>query len=143
MGLRKVPNDAVLNDWAQYLVDAADAGADVAGGWAPHRSSCVQWGACAEGNDRQYYYKSADNGLYDLYYFPDQEDAHEFACGSLRTTTQLFGRWKSMVHGAATARAASLTSDRVKAFRARVLNALQAEEDKLLDLLSQFGLFEA
>ena len=142
-GTTRVPDDTVLNDWAQYLVDAANAGAEPAGGWAPHRSSCVQWGDCAEGTDRQYYYKSADNGLYDLYYFPGEQDTREFARDGLRTTTWLFRRWKSMVHAATIERIISLTGSGGRALRARVLHALQAEEDELLDLLSQFGLFEA
>ena len=77
-GITKVPDDATLKDWAQYIVAAAAHDMDVQGGWAPHRSSCVEWGARPDGSGRQYYYKSADDGMYDLYYFPDPTEEVEF-----------------------------------------------------------------
>ena len=61
--------------WAKYLLEAADAGCPLDGGWAPHRSLVVEWGAelYRPGVGPKFWYKSNDNGMHDLCYAPAQD----------------------------------------------------------------------
>ena len=86
----------------------------------------------------QYYYKSADQGLYDLYYFPDGPEEEQRALEGLRTMANLFGRWKFLVQDAAAKWACTMSDVDAKAlFQSRMLNALQRADDELINAVQK------
>ena len=133
-GTTKVPDDAILTDWAQYVVIAADSGMDMQGGWAPHRSLCVEWATHPIESGQHYYYKSADQGMYDLYYFPDGQEGDALG-EALHTMINLFIKWKFMVQSASAKWAAAMPDgNAVALFKDRIAQALQHADEELTNV---------
>ena len=45
LGRTLIPTETTLEEWASYVIKAIKQRADPMGGWAPHRSLEVTWGA--------------------------------------------------------------------------------------------------
>ena len=75
LGITKLPDAATLQEWARYVVMAAEEGWALDGGWAPYRSLWVEWGpqVFRPAAGPMYYYKAADNGAFDCCYSPAQD----------------------------------------------------------------------
>ena len=65
LGRTTIPTETTLEEWASYVIKAIKQRADPMGGWAPHRSLEVTWGAEGAAN---FYYTAKD--AYDLVFFP-------------------------------------------------------------------------
>ena len=97
LGVTKVPDDDTLQEWSDYVIDAARSGYWREAGWAPHRSSWVEWGPeeSRPGTGPMYFYKSGDEGAYDLNYSPDQETINVAECAVSMFTC--FHKWLDLV----------------------------------------------
>ena len=137
IGTTQIPDEATLTDWAYYVVRAIGAGGDAHNGWAPHRSSWVEWDGAplSEGLRRQVYNKSADLGRYGLHYYPDC-DGNLSVGASVSMMTQLFSTWKLKVRQATAEWAAAMEDDAEKScFIAKVMNAMDRADDEFLEVV--------
>ena len=134
-----------MRSWAKYLLEAADAGCPLDGGWAPHRSLVVEWGAelYRPGVGPKFWYKSNDNGMHDLCYAPAQDPIKPKE--AFDEMIRAFGDWKQLVtkeladyikaHGTGikTCAVASAVADYMQDAENEIDNMMQAaqEDDKV------------
>ena len=74
LGITKAPDEPTLDTWSDYVIEACEYGFLAEGGWSPARSLWVEW--CSElfrpGEGPSFFYKSGDDGEFDLNYAPQQ-----------------------------------------------------------------------
>ena len=97
LGITKAPDKSTLENWSDYVIQACAEGFRPDGGWSPARSLWVEW--CSElfrpGQGPSFFYKSGDDGEFDLNYAP-QQDPINIAEG-VRIMERSFHHWQVMV----------------------------------------------
>ena len=156
LGITRRPDEATLRLWAKYVLEAADAGCPLDGGWAPHRSLVVEWGAelYRPGVGPKFWYKSNDNGMHDLCYAPAQDPIKPKE--AFDEMIRAFGDWKHLVakefadykkaHGRwhiKTRAVAGALADYMQDAQNEIDNMRQAaqEDDQVLDPAWEAGAF--
>ena len=98
LGITKAPDKTTLETWSDYVIEACEFGLLPEGGWSPARSLWVEWGSelFRPGQGPSFFYKSGDDGEFDLNYAP-QQDPINIAEG-VRIMEWSFDQWQVMVH---------------------------------------------
>ena len=75
LGITKAPDKTTLGTWSDYVIEACEHGFSAEGGWSPARSLWVEWGSelFRPGQGPSFFYKSGDDGEFDLNYAPQQD----------------------------------------------------------------------
>ena len=97
LGITKAPDKSTLENWSDYVIQACAEGFRPDGGWSPARSLWVEWGSelFRPGQGPSFFYKSGDDGEFDLNYAP-QQDPINIAEG-VRIMERSFHHWQVMV----------------------------------------------
>ena len=97
LGITKAPDKPTLDTWSDYVIEACEHGFWAEGGWSPARSFWVEWGSelFRPGQGPSFFYKSGDDGEFDLNYAP-QQDPINIAEG-VRIMEWSFDQWQVMV----------------------------------------------
>ena len=97
LGITKAPDKTTLDTWSDYVIEACEHGFVAEGGWSPARSLWVEWGSelFRPGQGPSFFYKSGDDGEFDLNYAP-QQDPINIAEG-VRIMERSFHHWQVMV----------------------------------------------
>ena len=97
LGITKAPGKSTLENWSDYVIEACEQGCKPNGGWSPARSLWVEWGSelFRPGQGPSFFYKSGDDGEFDLNYAP-QQDPINIAEG-VRIMARSFDQWQVMV----------------------------------------------
>ena len=97
LGITRAPDHVTLDMWSDYVIKACDEGFSAEGGWSPARSLWVEWGSelFGPGQGPSFFYKSGDDGEFDLNYAP-QQDPINIAEG-VRIMERSFHHWQVMV----------------------------------------------
>ena len=94
LGITKAPDKSTLENWSDYVIQACEEGWRPNGGWPHARSLWVEWDSelFRPGQGPSFFYKSGDDGEFDLNYAP-QQDPINIAEG-VRIMEWSFDQWQ-------------------------------------------------
>ena len=139
LGVTKIPTRAVLDEWAEYIIMAIAEGWSTNGGFAPHRSSYVQWGPelfRPLGGGPEYFYRSGDMMMYDLSYIPWQDPIN--VADNVSNMARVYYHWEDLVTTKSMEAVARMASqDEKTRFELAVQTALNSEFREFQHVLAE------